>query len=113
MPGDETPVSWTAVGHGAVVVAADGQEVGNVQQVNGDEQADIFDGLVVSPGLGRKSQYVAAERVTHMTADRVETSLSTAEAASLPAYDQALGVSRGAGEGARIGERLRGLLRRR
>jgi hypothetical protein len=104
---DETPVSWTAIAQGAIVVAADGQEVGKVQEVTGDEDADIFDGLVVSAGLGRRPHYVAAERVTHMTEDRVETSLSAEEAASLPPYDEPVTTSVRADEGGGVVARAR------
>jgi hypothetical protein len=107
----EAPVSWTAIAQGAVVLAADGQEIGKVEQVTGDESLDIFDGLVVSAGRGRRSNYVAAERVTHMTAERVETSLSSEEAESLPAYDEPVVVDWRANEGASLGARIRAALR--
>jgi sporulation protein YlmC with PRC-barrel domain len=51
------PVSWLLVEPGWLVVDADGRRVGKVDEVLGDEQTDIFHGLVVD---GRE---ILAERV--------------------------------------------------
>ena len=45
MAGD--PVSWLLVERGWPVVDANGERVGKVDEVLGDEQTDIFHGLVV------------------------------------------------------------------
>jgi rRNA processing protein Gar1 len=45
------PVSWLLVEPGWPVVDANGRRVGKVDEVLGDEQTDIFHGLVVD---GRK-----------------------------------------------------------
>ena len=45
MSGD--PVSWLMVERGWTVVNADGEKVGKVDEVLGDEQVDIFHGLLV------------------------------------------------------------------
>jgi rRNA processing protein Gar1 len=42
------PVSWLMVEPGWTVVDAHGKKVGKVDEVLGDEQIDIFHGLVVS-----------------------------------------------------------------
>ena len=55
MAGD--PVSWLLVEPGWPVVDAKGERVGKVDEVLGDEQTDIFHGLVVD---GRE---ILAERV--------------------------------------------------
>ncbi|HEX3237962.1 MAG TPA: PRC-barrel domain-containing protein [Gaiellaceae bacterium] len=74
------PVSWKVVERGWAVVAGDGVEVGKVDQVLGDPEADIFDGLAVgtSSVLTRPS-YVPSESVgaieegtVHLTIDAVE-----------------------------------------
>ena len=44
------PVSWLQIQQGWNVVASDGSSVGTVAQVEGDKQADIFDGLAVESG---------------------------------------------------------------
>jgi rRNA processing protein Gar1 len=41
------PVSWLLVEPGWTVVDAEGSKVGKVDEVLGDEQTDIFHGLVV------------------------------------------------------------------
>jgi len=46
MSGD--PVSWLMVEPGWTVVDAHGKKVGKVDEVLGDEQIDIFPGLLVS-----------------------------------------------------------------
>lgn len=59
----EQQVAWIAIEQGAVVVAADGSEIGKVKEVAGDEEHDIFDGLVVSHSRFGAARYVASERV--------------------------------------------------
>ncbi|HVM17873.1 MAG TPA: PRC-barrel domain-containing protein [Gaiellaceae bacterium] len=69
------PVSWKVVEKGWKVVAADGEELGSVHDVVGDANADIFNGLNVSPGVLRHSRYVPAERVAAIWEGRVELDL--------------------------------------
>lgn len=71
------PVAWTVVERGWAVVASDGSEVGKVDQVLGDPEADIFDGLSVGTGtLLDRPLYVPSEKVggieegtVHLTID--------------------------------------------
>jgi hypothetical protein len=42
------PVSWLLIRPGWRVHAADGSEVGRVEEVTGDSSADIFDGLAIA-----------------------------------------------------------------
>jgi hypothetical protein len=51
------PVSWLMIERGWKVVDADGERVGRVDEVLGDRDADIWDGLRVD------GEYVPAERV--------------------------------------------------
>lgn len=69
------PVSWKVVERGWEVVGADGSELGTVHELVGDANADIFNGLHVSPGLLRHSRYVPAERVSAIYEGRVELDL--------------------------------------
>ena len=57
------PVAWTAVERGWKVLDAAGEEVGRVGEVQGDEKAGIFHGLLVQKGLLGGSEYVPAEQV--------------------------------------------------
>jgi len=68
-------VAWKVVEHGWAVVAADGEEVGTVDDVLGDSTADIFNGVSVSPGLLRHSVYVPAEHVARIVEGRLDLDL--------------------------------------
>jgi hypothetical protein len=57
------PVSWFLIRPGWKVVAADGTEVGRVDEVRGDQERDIFDGLDVAPSVFGAARYVPAEQV--------------------------------------------------
>lgn len=64
MSGD--PASWLVVEPGWRVLGPDGDELGTVDEVLGDEEADIFNGLRVSSGLLSSPTYVPAERVAEI-----------------------------------------------
>jgi hypothetical protein len=75
------PVSWFLIRPGWKVVSADGHDVGRVDEVTGDEEHDIFDGLAVATSALARPSYVPAEQVTRieegvvhlrLTADEVE-----------------------------------------
>jgi hypothetical protein len=59
------PVSWLMIEPGWEVVDADGNRVGKVDEVLGDGEADIWDGLTVS------GEYVAAEDVALIVEGRI------------------------------------------
>ena len=82
---DETPIAWTAMPRHAPVVGADGSEIGTAESVLGDQNEDIFHGLVVRRQDGRLVEVTAA-RVKKMTAHHVLTDLDPAEAAALTPY---------------------------
>ena len=54
------------VEHGWRVLGADGTELGTVDEVLGDANADIFNGLSVLSGVLASPTYVAAERVAEI-----------------------------------------------
>jgi hypothetical protein len=82
----EPQVAWIAIEAGAVVHAADGSQVGTMREVAGDEEHDIFDGLVVTTAGSETPRYIAAERVKGIWPTRIETDLSADEASSLPEH---------------------------
>jgi hypothetical protein len=57
--------------------------------VLGDQNADIFDGLAVDPGLMKKPTYVPAERVDMIVEGRVVLDMSKDEFDALPDYEDA------------------------
>jgi len=60
------PVSWFVVEPGWRVLGPAGEKLGTVDEVLGDEEADIFNGLRVLSGVLAKSTYVPAERVAEI-----------------------------------------------
>jgi hypothetical protein len=80
------PIAWLALEPGHKVVTADDQELGKVDQVLGDEVADIFDGLAVAAGLLGKPKYVPAEVVSSIDTDAVRLAITKAEADRLGEY---------------------------
>lgn len=69
------PVSWLLIEPGWAVVAADGTEIGEIEELIGDAESDIFNGLAVSTGLFAKPKYVPAERVAEITEGAVKLDL--------------------------------------
>jgi hypothetical protein len=80
------PVSWLMIERGWGVAAADGEDLGTVDEVMGDTGLDIFDGLAVSPGALAAAIYVPAERVGTIVEGRVQLELSKREFESLQPY---------------------------
>jgi uncharacterized protein YrrD len=77
------PVSYLALEEGTAVLSADGEELGNVAHVLADEENDIFDGIVISHGLGRHT-FADAEQVGEIHERGVMLTLTAAEAEALP-----------------------------
>jgi hypothetical protein len=84
----DSPVSWFLIEPGWKVVAADGSEIGTVEEIAGDSDHDIFDGLAVKTGLLEKARYVPAEQVGEITEGRVAVKLSADEAKNLRPYNE-------------------------
>ena len=80
------PVSWFVIERGWQVVDRDGDEVGTVDEVTGDENADIFDGLSVSGGFFSDARYVPSEQVAEITDGRIALRLSRAQVGALPQF---------------------------
>jgi hypothetical protein len=80
-------VSWLLIEPGWRVSAADGEEVGRVEAVTGDSNADIFDGLSIASGLFARPKYVPAEQVAEITEGHVRLSLDRAAIDSLGEYE--------------------------
>ncbi|MDX6424890.1 MAG: hypothetical protein QOD52_295 [Gaiellaceae bacterium] len=59
------PVAWLVIEPGWEVVDASGKRVGKVDEVLGDREADIWDGLTVS------GDYVPAENVAQIVEGRI------------------------------------------
>ena len=66
------PVAWIVIEQGWEVVDAKGERVGHVEEVVGDREEDIFNGLMVATSLLGKAEYVPAESVAEITEGRVQ-----------------------------------------
>jgi hypothetical protein len=83
---DETTIAWTAMPRHAPVVGADGSEIGTAESVLGDQNEDIFHGLVVRRHTDGERVEVPAARVKKMTEHHVVTDLAATEAGTLRPY---------------------------
>jgi hypothetical protein len=80
------PVSWLMIRPGWKVLASDGSEVGEVDEIAGDDTEDIFDGLAIATSAFGKPRYVPGERVGRITDGVVHLTLSAAEVEQLGEY---------------------------
>ena len=80
------PVSWFLIRPGWKVVGADGTEIGEVDEVVGDENSDIFDGLAVATSSFGKPRYVPAELVDGITEGVVRLTAAAGSGDSLAEY---------------------------
>jgi hypothetical protein len=86
------PVAWTVVERGWAVAASDGNEVGKVDQVLGDPEADIFDGLAVGAGaILDRPRYVPSEKVGAIEEGTVHLTIDADEYERLDPYRAASG----------------------
>jgi PRC-barrel domain len=83
---DETPVAWQAMPRHAPVVAADGTEIGTAESLLGDQEEDIFHGIVARRKGGGENVEIPARRITRITTRHVITDLGPSEAEALPPY---------------------------
>jgi hypothetical protein len=80
------PVSWFLIERGWRVVDRNGEEVGTVDEVTGDENADIFDGLSISSGFFGGPRYVPSEQVDEITEGTVTLALTKDEVEALQEF---------------------------
>jgi hypothetical protein len=65
--------------HGWAVIDADGEEIGKVAAITGDENVDIFDGLAVHEGVLDGTKYVPAEQVGEIVDGAVHLTVRAAD----------------------------------
>lgn len=79
------PVSYRTLQPGTDVISADGERVGVVEHVLADEEADIFDGIVVDVTLGPGGlHFVDAPEVAELRDNSVVLAVSAADVEHLP-----------------------------
>jgi 3-isopropylmalate dehydratase small subunit len=82
------PVSWFLIERGWKVVDRDGNDAGRVEEVVGDSNADIFNGLSISTGLLGAPRYVPSERVAAITEGQVQLDLDAEAVHDLGEYEE-------------------------
>jgi hypothetical protein len=82
------PVSWLVIENGWEIVGRDGERFGTVDEVIGDSDSDIFNGLAVSTGLLRRPRYVPAELVREIVEGRIALDLDQATFEQLGEHDE-------------------------
>ena len=80
------PVAWTMIESGWKVFDAEGEEIGTVHEVTGDENIDIFDGLAIKQGTLSRDQYVPSEHVAQIFDGEVHLSLTRPQVEALETY---------------------------
>jgi hypothetical protein len=80
------PVSWLVVERGWAVLDRSGEQAGTVDEVLGDKERDIFDGLALSTGALSVPRYLPSEHVGTILEGEVHTDLTSAEVAELGDY---------------------------
>ncbi len=108
------PVSWLLIRPGWKVYAADGSDVGAVDEVAGDDGHDIFDGLAVATSALGKPRYVPAEQVASISDGEVHLALSREQVDALgeyrePATSAQIEPDSKGGAGEAVGSELREL----
>jgi len=74
----ETPVSWFMIEPGWRVESADGAELGRIEEVTGDSNADVFDGISVGASMFAHPRYVPSELVGEIVEGRVRLTIDRA-----------------------------------
>jgi hypothetical protein len=82
----DDPVSWLMIRPGWKVYAADGTDVGAVDEVAGDDGQDIFDGLAIARSALGKPVYVPAEQIGTITEGAVHLELTREQVDQLGEY---------------------------
>ena len=83
---DEPAIAWPAMPYRAPVFVLDGSHIGSAESLLGDEEADIFHGIVIKRGSDRKMVEIPAVRVKKITEKGVLTDLDSGDVAGLQPY---------------------------
>jgi sporulation protein YlmC with PRC-barrel domain len=78
----DPPIGYSVLEKDVPVLAADGEQVGTVDHVVAAVEQDIFHGLVIRTGQGRR--FVGAEDVVMVHEHRVELRIDSLAAEQLP-----------------------------
>ena len=107
------PVSWLLIEPGWRVIDASGGDLGKIEAVTGDSDADIFDGLAVATGMLAQPKYIPAEQVGAITDGTVQLKLERSAFDALGEYVEPAESIEVEGDKASLGERVEADLVRR
>jgi hypothetical protein len=80
------PVAYIAVEHGTPIYSSDGQQLGTLEHVLADVDADVFDGIIIDTSLGPGGwRFVDAPEVEEIHERGVLLKIDAAKAEQLPA----------------------------
>jgi sporulation protein YlmC with PRC-barrel domain len=85
---EKPQVSWKGIEANAPVFSSEGEAVGKVESVVGDQTADVFTGLAVSIDVLGPARLVPSERVRGIWPDRVDVALTKVQIERLPEYEE-------------------------
>lgn len=80
-------IAWTALEAGTPIAGSDGERIGTVARVVGDQARDIFSGLTFKDGLLGPERLVPADLVADISEQRVALTISREQAAALEVYE--------------------------
>jgi len=78
------PASYLTLEPGTRAYYSDGEELGRVERVLYEADADIFEGIDVAPGLLARSRFVAADEVDEIYERGVVLKFDSSRGESLP-----------------------------
>jgi PRC-barrel domain protein len=82
------PASWKVVERGWRIVGSDGAEVGYVDEIVGDSNADIFSGIAMSEGVFKGRRLIPSEHVAEIVVGEIRLDIPAARAGHLDEYDE-------------------------
>ena len=82
------PISWRSIVYETPVFTGDGERVGKVREVLGDDAEDIFHGLRVALDAGHRDVMVPADAVTSLAPDSVRLDLTRSAIEALAPYEE-------------------------
>lgn len=85
---DDDDVSWLRTPYRAPVLDAAGSPIGTAESLLGDEQEDIFHGIVVKLHEGGALRVVPASATTRITRTTIQTSVPSGQASALEPYHE-------------------------
>jgi len=83
----EEQIAWTAMPYRAPVLDADGNRIGTAESLLGDEEDDIFHGIVAKLADGRHVE-IPATVIGPITRWAVHTKIESQEVGQLPDYKE-------------------------